>query len=162
MSWISFSIVFERPAISIELIETVKRKKYDAERERFLNKMWKKSHSLYLDIFLYFCSFSIKLSCKNQVKRLRWFWSGMNKTVMRVWCLKFVWVKQLYFSDIFPITQTRKCISLNARWFFFILYDCLGNGDIKFIDGENSIHKDECRHMFIYSIHFESTNKYHE
>lgn len=118
MSWISFSIVFERPAISIELIETVKRKKYDAERERFLNKMWKKNHSLYLDIFLYFCSFSIKLSCKNQVKRLRWFWPGMNKTVMRVWCLKFVWVKKLYFSDIFPITQTRKCISLNARWFF--------------------------------------------
>lgn len=73
MSWISFSVVFERPAISIELIETVKRKKCDAERERFLNKMWKKNHSLYLDIFLYFCSFSIKLSCKNQVKRLRWF-----------------------------------------------------------------------------------------
>lgn len=45
MNWVLFSTVFERPAISIDLIEKVKRKKYDVERERFLNKMWKKNHS---------------------------------------------------------------------------------------------------------------------
>lgn len=66
MSWISFSIVFERPAISIELIETVKRKKYDAERERFLNKCGRKT-ILYILIF-FFIFARLALNCLVRIR----------------------------------------------------------------------------------------------